>query len=176
LCARNRFWWQYIFEFSHELLHIITNYDQAHKHDQEWCVEVICDVASLYGVEAVGKELMKDKDNKLAYDFGSTYEKYLNDCRIDLPKGKSLIEYLGEVQPALQQSYNIPERNPIASQLAPFFMKSPEIWECVQFLNKGRTDEHGSLKNYMEGWQNSVNESLKQYVVKFAKEFGIDIH
>ena len=48
LSARDRYWCQYVYQFSHELCHILTNFDRAKQHRHKWFEESLCELSSLF--------------------------------------------------------------------------------------------------------------------------------
>ena len=55
LDTHGRYWCQYVFQFAHEMGHIICGY---HKENQKylWFEETICEVASLFALQSMSKE------------------------------------------------------------------------------------------------------------------------
>ena len=48
LNARDRYWSQYVYQFSHELCHVMTNFDAHKEHKHRWFEESLCALASLF--------------------------------------------------------------------------------------------------------------------------------
>ena len=66
LTAKNRHWCQYVFQFAHELGHIMCNF-RKENHANLWFEESICEVASLYALHRIANkwvEIPNDSNSK----------------------------------------------------------------------------------------------------------------
>ena len=48
LSARDTYWCQYVYQFAHELCHVMTHFDRYRDHRHRWFTEALCELASLF--------------------------------------------------------------------------------------------------------------------------------
>ena len=48
LSARDTYWCQYVYQFAHELCHVMINFDRHRAHKHRWFNEALCELASLF--------------------------------------------------------------------------------------------------------------------------------
>ena len=48
LSARDTYWCQYVYQFAHELCHVMINFDRHRAHKHRWFGEALCELASLF--------------------------------------------------------------------------------------------------------------------------------
>ena len=48
ISARDTYWCQYVYQFSHELCHVMTGFDRNREHKHKWFEESLCELASLF--------------------------------------------------------------------------------------------------------------------------------
>ena len=62
LSATDTYWSQYVYQFSHELCHILTHFDSYKKHKHKWFEESLCELASLHVLRSLarsGKRILR---------------------------------------------------------------------------------------------------------------------
>ena len=60
LSARDTYWSQYVYQFSHELCHILTLFDSYKKHKHKWFEESLCELASLHVLRSLATVWKED--------------------------------------------------------------------------------------------------------------------
>ena len=60
LSATDTYWSQYVYQFSHELCHILTHFDSYKKHKHKWFEESLCELASLHVLRSLAKVWKED--------------------------------------------------------------------------------------------------------------------
>ena len=83
LNARDRYWCQYVYQFSHELCHVMVGFDHYKVHRHKWFEETLCELASLfvlYRLAAVWDEA-PPPDIIGVQDFASNHRTYADDIQ-----------------------------------------------------------------------------------------------
>ena len=60
ISARDTYWCQYVYQFSHELCHVLVNFDRARGHRHKWFEESLCELAALFVLHRL-PEAWKDR-------------------------------------------------------------------------------------------------------------------
>ena len=55
ISARDTYWCQYAYQFSHELCHILVNFDQVRRHRHKWFEESICELSALFALHRLSE-------------------------------------------------------------------------------------------------------------------------
>jgi hypothetical protein len=176
LNTANRAWAQLVFQFSHELCHILCNYRNV-KNPQLWFEETLCECASLFALRQMANTWKTDPP----YSNWKSYSSALNDyaaqrLKIHQNDKQSAEEIYVANRSKLESSGTDRDlNNRLAAKLLPLFEKDPTAWEAVQYLNRGPAEENGDFQRYLKGWYERVPEQKKVFVVRMAKLFGLSI-
>jgi hypothetical protein len=182
LCAHGKDWYQYVYEFAHELAHILSNYERhAHSQDarqHQWFEETLCEVASLYALKRVGMKW----DNSLPYAhwgmdpeaFRKYAEHFLNEPHRKLPSEMTLASWFDTNRDRLTGNAYVRQHNEVvANLLLPLFEENPEIWEAIDYLNTAPASQ--SFEDYLQAWHDSA-PACYQHVIRYTMHlFGIEL-
>ena len=73
LSATDTYWSQYVYQFSHELCHVLTHFDSYKKHKHKWFEESLCELASLHVLRSLarsGKRILRPVSTELPHSPG----------------------------------------------------------------------------------------------------------
>jgi len=180
ITAKDRYWARYIYEFAHELSHILSNYDQrkdaATGSQSQWFEEALCEIASLYAL----KELAAEWEHSPPYPNWAPYaqalesyaENMLKEAHRALPPSMSLAAWFRNAETQLQANPYMRKYNEVAANaLLPLFEQTPAIWRAVGYLNISSSGR--SFKDYLSAWRNNVPEEYKAPIAQITALFGL---
>lgn len=160
LSARGRRWNSYVYEFSHELCHLmIGNTDR----DLGWFVESICELASFFYLRRLGTVWRHSPP----YPNWSTYAPKMHtyfelesEKAVKLGEQKSLSQFIHEQDSYLRANSEQRSINALcALEMLPHFESAPNLWKDV--VNLSKISKTGSLGDFFDEWiQLSANKEM----------------
>ena len=98
LAARDSYWSQYIYQFSHELCHVLTGFDRYREHRHKWFEETLCELASLFTLYQLSETWATNPPSsrpdyaRFFREFAPHHATYARDLveRTDHPSGEQL--------------------------------------------------------------------------------------
>jgi hypothetical protein len=171
------FWAQYAFQFSHELCHVLCQYD-ADEHGNDWFEEALCELASMFTLRRMGETWKTSPPFAHWKDFAPHLTTYAEDLirPARLPAGKTLAAWYAEHGRELQGTATNREMNRVvAAALLPLFEQCPEHWEAVTYLNEGSPPAPQSFREFVTDWHQHAPEQHRDFIRRIAAEFGITI-
>ncbi|SMF11479.1 hypothetical protein [Pseudogulbenkiania subflava] len=184
LSAKDRRWSQFVYQFAHELCHIMSNYEanvgaeNTTKYNQ-WFEETLCETASLYALKsmAVTWETSAPYPNWRDYapamrDYA---EQFTREEHRQLPAGTTLAAWLRENEGKLRSDPYLRDKNEVvASLLLPLFEKNPEEWATLHYLNLDSADATDTLKQYLQHWYGNAPAEHKKFIFDVLALLGIE--
>ena len=170
-------WSQWVFQFSHEFGHILSNYDSV-RHKNKWFEETICETASLFVLQRLADTWSKDPAPANWKKFAPSHRSYAEDriTKARLPKGMTLAQWFAVNEKDLARTGVDRERNTtVATVLLPLFQESPAHWEAIGFLAKAKRGHMESFPEYLKAWQGHCTEKHRPFVAAIARQFAIDL-
>ena len=78
LSARDTYWSQYVYQFSHEICHILTHFDRYRTHKHKWFEECLCELASFHVLRSLARVWKEDPPSGVfeASDFARNHQSY----------------------------------------------------------------------------------------------------
>ncbi|WP_374266891.1 hypothetical protein [Zoogloea sp.] len=162
LHARDENWHLYVYEFAHELCHLLSNYDAqplpagAHR-DNQWFEETLCETASLFTLrhlaqrweaEPPGPEWAGEADRLRRF-----FDLLVSEGHRRLPPDAPLAAWLQAHEDELRHNPYLREKNEVlANLLLPLFERNPENWQALGYMNLDPDDARSSLRSYLSRW------------------------
>ena len=180
LAAKDRYWARYVYEFAHELSHILSNYDQrrdaATGAQSQWFEEALCEIASLHALKGLAAEWEHSPPYPnwapYAQALDSYAENMLNEAHRALPPSVSLAAWFRSAEAQLQANPYLRKYNEVAANaLLPLFEQTPAMWRAVGYLNINLSG--GSFKDYLSAWRNNVPDEYRAPIAQIAALFGL---
>ena len=177
LSAKNRYWCQYAFQFSHELGHLICNTKRGSTKNN-WFEETLCEAASLYVLEELSKVWTTTPPYWNWRSYGKEFEKYRKE-RIKqsaYPTNFQISSWWKQNRKLLSQNSNLRKYNLwMAIQLLNLIEKNPKTaWSACEWLNHFKSDQNIKFESYLKNWELAcLKREQKQFVQKVADLFGI---
>lgn len=173
LHAKGPRWHLYVYEFAHELTHILANYDShagpgTTRHNQ-WLEESLCETASLFVLgrlaEAWTQAPAGDELAGRAGSLRSFYDSLVGEAHRRLPPGASFAAWLAENEPRLRDDpYRRDQDDLVARRLLPLFEGDAGGWGAVRYLNLDHADNDATLPQYLGHWYRNVPAVQKPFV------------
>ena len=136
---------QYIYQYTHELAHILSNHEEGREYRFKWFEETLSALASLHALQANGRESYADRQ------IGEYAAKRAEIDDFDALARVS--EWFPQVQQRLEGNSTIRELNgAIACELLPYFEEDPKLWESVAYINKWNMQGTG-FRSYLNRWE-----------------------
>lgn len=184
LTARDERWFQYAYQFSHELCHILSNFDHkawqggAVPSGNQWFEESLCETASLFTLKRMAASWAERPPGRkwIGYGkvFGSYAEQLLAESHRRLPANQTLGQWYAENQPALQDNPYLREKNElVAAMLLPLFEQDPAMWQAIGYLNTNPGSAAKSFSEYLADWHGACPSGTQEHVGKTMNLLGL---
>ena len=167
LTARGDRWYQYVYQFSHELCHVLSNYDHRELTNNayniraadgnQWFEEALCETASLYTLRHLGAQWQQQPPSRNWAGYGRMLEAYaehiLQQPHRHAISDANMHEWFSENRQALTDSPYLRDRNEVvATHLLQLFESNPELWHAIVYLNQKKTVASESFEQYLQAW------------------------
>jgi hypothetical protein len=188
LSARDQRWYQYAYQFSHELCHILSNFDHKNTHDSgevvtgnQWFEESLCEAASLFTLQrlATSWEQQPPSRNWIGYAPAfAAYAQHLQDQQHrNLPGNMTLASWYQQHAASLQTTpYQRNKNEVVATQLLVLFEQDPMRWRAIRHLNPHSSSAEKAFADYLNDWQSACPEQEGGVVQQTRALFDIERH
>jgi hypothetical protein len=183
LTARDERWFQYAYQFSHELCHILSNFDHKERQGDavatgnQWFEESLCEAASLFTLKRMAANWEARPPGRKWIGYGPLFASYaqhlLAETHRYLPADQSFGQWYAENQAALRDNPYLREKNElVATMLLPLFEQDPRMWQAIAYLNASPASAAKSFSEYLADWHGACPVGTQEHVGKAAKLFG----
>lgn len=165
LNVNGRYWAQLAYQFSHEMCHVLSNYDLA-PHNitrQQWFEEALCEAFSLFALEKMAQYWETNPPYPHWQEYAPKFREYqqglIQQTHRQLPQSMKLPKWYQAYAKTLSadpyaQGRDLNEL--VANQLLPIFVQKPEAWITLNYLNLGDDSGDKTLESYLSDWENNV--------------------
>ncbi|MDD9986255.1 MAG: hypothetical protein OXQ31_08305 [Spirochaetaceae bacterium] len=163
LIARDRYWSQYVYQFSHEFCHVMTNFDRHKGHKHRWFDESLCELASLFVLHRLA-ELWKAQPPAAIPDaagFAFNHHTYAERTAARYPRisRDRLPEWLAGNLPRLEANpYERDLCGTVAVALLDSFHADPALWRDCAHLNHWDPNADSAFAEYLSSWTAHLQE------------------
>ena len=184
LAARDARWYQFVYQFAHELCHIHSNFDNKERVDgkvvslNQWFEESVCEAAALYTLNkmAVTWETAPPAAQWAAY--APTLRRYAEMLRRaphrHLSPNQTLASWFAERRQDLRANPYLRDQGEVVSNLlVAIFEQNPDDWAAIGYLNADRADAAKSFTDYLEAWCRACPERHRHVVERIMLMFGM---
>ena len=183
LTARDQRWFQYAYQFAHELCHVVSNFDHKRAVDDEvvqdnqWFEESLCETAALFTLKELSAAWGRHPPTRNWMAYGPSFAAYadhlIDEPHRHLPDGRSLREWYADNRTALKDNPYLREKNEVvASVLLPLFEAHPEFWRSIAYLNPERSSAGKPFPAYLADWYAAAPDKALPRAVMAG--FGFD--
>lgn len=183
LTARNERWFQYAYQFSHELCHIFSNFDHKEITDNvaatgnQWFEETLCETASIFTLKRLARTWENSPPARKWVGYAPTFAAYadylLAKEHRHLPASQSLDQWYQENQAPLRESPYQREKNELAATaLLAVFDKVPGAWRAITYLNPDKASAAKEFRDYLGDWYAACPAAQKEVARQTMALFG----
>lgn len=168
LSASDTYWSQYVYQFSHELCHILTHFDTYKEHRHKWFEESLCELASLHVLRSLARAWKEDPPSGVfeASEFARHHRSYAEEIekKTPIPPQSDLPAWLHRNIDLLEDDPTRRELNRVvAVSLSGNFSQNPALWHDCRWLNRWDVRKDGTFSEYLNSWGDCLREhGLKQ--------------
>ena len=180
LAAEKLYWAQYAYQFSHEICHVLSGYENDYQGNL-WFEETLCEVASLYCLRRMSVEWRTNAP----YENWKSFSPALRDYTDDI--GRNRKDYLEIIRTGLPTYYrkharhlstNATDRKKngaMALVLLAAFERQPRHWNAIRWLNSSPSPGDETFVQYLSKWQAAVPGEHAGFVSSLAALYGIPL-
>ena len=182
LHASDSNWHLYVYEFAHELCHVLSNHDRNRAADgrkyNQWFEETLCETASLYTLHRLATTWVSDPPSPefaaQAERLQAFFKLLINEGHRRLPGNTPLAAWLADNEELLRQDPYLRQKNEvIANLLLPLFEHDPENWAALAYLNLDPGDARGSLRDYLHHWYSQAPAEHRAFIADILGLFWL---
>ena len=157
LSARDRYWSQYVYQFSHELCHVMTNFDVYKEHKHRWFEESLCALASLFVLHRLAAVWTEEPPDCVlgAAEFAPNHRTYARTVADRFPRigsGDSREWFLASVSALEADPYKRESCGAVAVLLLPAFQADSTLWRDCACLNRWNPADDPTFADYLQSW------------------------
>lgn len=184
LSARHSRWHQFVYQFSHELCHVYSNFDEKPPtHDgqvenrNQWFEESVCEAAALYTLNELATRWERQPPAPQFAGYDATLKALLaylvNEPHRQLASSTSLASWFRTNHATLETDPYLRDKNEvIANRLLPLFEQTPDALGAIGFLNAHADDAGKRFGDYLAAWLDACPERHRKVVLDIMAMFG----
>ena len=163
LTARDTYWCQYVYQFSHELCHVLTNFDHHKEHRHKWFEESLCELSSLFVLHRLAKVWAENPPAGVlnASDFAPNHRTYAQgiEAKYAKPRGKNFSGWFAHNIETLEKCSVKREINGVvAVALLRRFQDEPSLWQDCGWLNHWDPGADATFFDYLDSWSDCLRK------------------
>ena len=176
LSAWDKYWSQYVYQFSHELCHILTNFDRSQQHKHKWFEESLCELSSLFVLHRLAEIWAESPPAGVfeAADFAPNHREYAEyiGAKYSISSSEDISGWLSENIHTLETSSEERELNGVvAIALLDCFREDHSLWKECGWLNHWDPKENEAFPDYLDSWSDCLKtNNVNNRVPNIAKE------
>jgi hypothetical protein len=179
LSAKDRYWARFVYEFAHELSHILSDYEH-HKGAVEasanqWFEEALCEIGSLYALKSVAAAWERSPPYPNWAGYAKVLESYAervqSEAHRELPTATSFAAWFKDAESQLENNPYMRQRNEVvANALLPLFEEKPAMWGAIGYLHQQGSPRN--FRDYLRAWHERAPEEYKAAIGAITTLFG----
>lgn len=170
LAAKGRRWAEFIYEFSHELFHILANYENhaPPKIAQYlWFEETMCEAVSLYTLRQMSVTWEQSPPRAEWASYAPALIRFTgrvqNEPHRQLPANTTLAQWFRENGPLLLENPYLRGKNELIANLFLPILEHNQDWQAVGFLNLGASQGKMTFYDYLASWHDRTPPEHQQF-------------
>ncbi len=170
LSARGDYWCQFAYQFSHELCHILSGYENLRGNPNRWFHEAICEIASVFTIRRMAERWLTCPPFPAGAGYSGSLARYaealLSQKERRMPTGMSLCSWLLAEEGSLRQDPYIRDKNAVvAYSLLPIFESEPQGWNTILSL----PDSSALIDDYVCEWRLQVDPADQPFLDRIGQ-------
>lgn len=172
-------WDQFAYQFSHELCHIVTNFEHRDigspgSRSHQWFEETVCEAVSLITLNRLASTWKESPPHAGWSEYAPAFQRYagrlLASDHRRIPATMSLAAWYRENQRSLESDPYLRDKNEAAATaLFLLFEADPNNLSAIAYLNETR--ERGSFASYLSSWHDCCPEPQRKFVQQLIALF-----
>ena len=164
LSVLDRYWSKYVFQFSHELCHILTNFDRVRRHKHKWFEESLCEMSSLFVLYQLAEIWAESPpaDVFKAADFAPNHREYAEsiEAKYRISSGENIPRWFAENIRTLETSSTERKLNGVvAVALLNYFRKDSSLWSECRWLNHWNPRADETFPEHLNSWSDCLRKN-----------------
>jgi len=171
LAAKDDHWAEYVYEFSHEFLHILAGYDlRAAKSTarNQWFEEMLCETASLYMLKRYASLWDKLAPRPEWQGYTPEMQRFTNRALSEkhrrLPVNTSFNDWFRENGPGLVTKPYMREKNELVAMMFLPLLEQTQDWRAIEYLNLDNREGDPTFQDYLARWYRKTPPSQRRLV------------
>lgn len=181
LHASGQGWPLYVYEFAHELCHVLSNHDVhvTDKRRNQWLEETLCETASLYALARVARAWELAPPSAVWSARAPRLRRFYDHLRAEenrrLPEGASFAAWMAANEPSLRADpYLRPKNDLVAMRLLPLFERDPRRWRALAYLNLDPSDPVAPLSAYLANWNEKAPVEYRGFIGELRAALAVE--
>ena len=167
ISARDTYWCQYVYQFSHELCHVMTNFDRHKEHKHKWFEESLCELASLFVLHRLATIWKEHPPAEIidAVEFAPHFRAYAYDVGRKISSHLTLAtifqKWLSEAYRFTLEAYSVraqTQRYDSRLLLLDRFLEDPSLWRDCGWLDHWDPSANETFRDYLNSWAALLHE------------------
>ena len=178
LNVRDDHWAQYVFQFAHELGHVLCNYRRVdfRTNPYQWLEEACCGAIALFCLERMGRRA-RDDPGSVVHERGATLIRYAGDRRRDYARDGVVVDprrWLDRHAAELTAARGlVAPATALVTWLEERFHERPELVGSLRYLNLWSPAEVGSLGAHLHRWRDRAAPGRDGLPLSLIRELGV---
>ena len=173
LSARGRYWSQFAYQFSHELCHVLSDYERLRESRNKWFHEALCELASVFTLRRMAEAWLNQPPypgwSEYAYSLWDYARGLLSLETRRLPSGMTLSSWLVSEEKSLREDCLQRDKNAVvAYSLLALFEDDPAAWNSARHL----PDSSSMFGEYLLEWHVQVEAAYRPSVMRMMEAFA----
>lgn len=181
LDVRDARWDQFAYQFSHELCHIVSNYDRreiasvAGGRPHQWLEETLCEAVSIVTLKRLASHWQEAPPYPGWASYAPAFTRYaqrlLDAESRKLPAGTTLVAWYHENEQALESNPYLRTRNEMAASALLDLFEAPGGLRAIGYLNL-ESPAREDLASYLAAWQDCCPEAHRPLIERLILLIG----
>lgn len=183
LTARNETWFQYAYQFSHELCHIVSHFDHKERAGDEvisgnqWFEESLCETAALYTLKHLAASWADEAPARQWAGYGPLFASYAEFLQAQPHRrsatNQSVDQWYRENRVALEANpYQRESNERLATALLPLFESDAGRWRAIAYLNNDTASAAKGFADFLGDWYLACPAEAREVVQQTMELFG----
>lgn len=180
LSANDERWAEYVYEFSHELFHILAGYEHHARPNHsrhQWFEEMLAEAVSLHTLKRFSLNEIPPPSLQDWSAYVPTLQAFthraLSEPHRQLPRNVSFEQWFKQNGAALISSPYLRKKNELmANMFLPFLERNPD-WLALSYLNVDAPNGEASFYDFLVNWYRTTPPSHRTFVVDTIQVFRL---
>jgi hypothetical protein len=171
LAAKDQRWAEYIYEFSHELFHVLAGYENhalPHSARHQWFEEMLCETVSLHMLKRFSLTWQDSPPLPEWRSYVPTMQAFtrraLSEPHRQLPANLTFEQWFRANGAVLASKPYLREKNElVATIFLPYLTSNPD-WRAIAYLNVDQSGRASSFYDYLTNWYRATPAAHQRFV------------